>query len=259
MASDPPVGVDLFESQYDEGIFCDRDAPEGSFGDLDAVEELAEEARGCAHITMGVAPDGIPAPVDDQLDATRLSGHVSQDNLVCLAGPCRHYVERIVDDDGVEVVERFCLRLRAWAEPMRLGDACVEACSAHALESQVDLGLDSRLAQNRAVIREVNENAVRLGHDLGLCHAAGCKHYVVIVRRIVDGGEWSTGKKRFCAKISGAARLTEILSYQPVRACSVVEPGSPRDRGVSLALARGVIALETSRQKFAARLKDSEE
>lgn len=82
--------------------------------------------------------DGLPIPVTAAADELPpLTGG----NMVCLTGPCRHYVDAVIDpgdrlasedDDSVRELARYCLLFRGAEGPEDLGEQQVFACSRYA-------------------------------------------------------------------------------------------------------------------------------
>jgi hypothetical protein len=232
------------------GIFVDKQDPVGSYGDEDAIEDLsAEEEVAPLNIMRGA--DGLPelAPGFDAMAALETGARVSEDELVCLAGDCCHYTEcRVEIAENSFATKRYCARLASWAEPMRLDDVDVLACSGHEPKPGIDVD-QSRLRRNQARIFQINAAALAAGSNLGVCNAASCQEYVVLhIRNMQSDGELDDGIKRYCCRLKGAARLKEIYSFEPVVACTGVNPGINED-----ALCRNRIILEQSRAGFAAR------
>jgi len=245
-----------------QGIFGDKENPAGSFGDPDAVEDLRAHEK-MAMITFTGGSDGLPTP-SPAPDAMKYSGRVTKHKeLVCLVGPCEHYGERFIEvgkkPDGTPYieVERFCLRMASWAEPQRLKDAEVVACSGHEVSGPVSHEDGALIQKNLQKIADTNKSAIGNGHDLGVCHLGACRNYIVVVRRAIeDDGFHHTRPKRFCLKFAGAARLKEVLSYQPTHGCSHLD-STIADRLTRLrVMERNEKALSEMRDVFARRKED---
>lgn len=248
-----------FFDDYEDthGIFRDRDDPVGSYGDLDAVADLNAEDH-VEKLVMGRGADGLPqvVPQFDVMAVLGASACVTDMEMVCLAGPCKHYVECVIQNDGYQTVERYCTRLCSWAEPLRLDDAYIHACSAHEPKSDVVAGdLATRLKLNKLMVLNRNIEAEQtIGHSLGVCYEGHCKHYVLMLVGVLNTeGEVEIGPRRYCARLAGAARLKKLDPWQPVIGCSAIEPSIPID-----VLARNEQVLENRRQQDVERWRESD-
>lgn len=220
-----------FFDDYDDvhGIFLDRENPIGAYGDMDAIDDILDDET-IGPITMGAGADGIPGPCPtfDVMSILGASARVGHEELVCLLGPCKHYTECLVQKDGMRVMERYCDAALTWAGQIRLDDTNIYACSAHDPKEAVNPAL---VQKNRLQIMRRNEAAAKaVGHTLGICHDGACKHYIVMLTGGLDEtGSISTTPKRWCRRLSGAARPHELDPYQPVLACTELTPGIPTD------------------------------
>lgn len=247
-----------------EGIFANRADPYGSYGDPAAIED-AEAERTVAPITMINQLDGLPAPVPDfdGMKVLTAPSRVSMEEMVCLAGPCKHYIENIVqmgtlpDGKPFTVLKRYCSRLRTWAELMALDDVDIEACSGHEIEKldRIAPEVVSRVSRNFNAINALNAKAMATeGHDLGICYRGMCRHYLVLIIKTLDvEGNLVSDKKRFCAALAGAARPRTLLSYQPVLGCSKLTSTLPDGAQLWRALSRNQDVIDAHRQRDAAR------
>jgi hypothetical protein len=243
---------DFFEDfDEDEGIFLDKRDPVGSYGDIDAVEDLtADMVVAPMQFTLGA--DGLPAP-SPPFDAMAIMNSevaVTDREFVCLAGPCDHYVEQTVKVGGRDTTNRFCLRIRSWAEPDGLNEVDILACSGHESDVETD-----RIDLNWLQIAQQNKKALEIDGDLGVCYSAGCKHHFLrIIQGLDHEGALQKKNQRCCTLLAGAARPRVLLSFEPVSACTGLEPsldhGSIKDR---LILNKSLI--EASRRKFAKEQK----
>lgn len=242
---------DDLDGSADEGIFFNKKDPPGSYGDPAAIADLLTDGQQNAHIQMTIGSDGIPAPVSGP-GLNGVSGKVDETNMVCLHGPCDWYVERLTqtgqkpDGTPATVTERYCTRLQTWAEPTKLDEADILACSGHSL------GL--AFPENISEIQRRNTAAISAGNNLGVCYNAACCHYVMLVRNAIESdGKEHVRVKRFCVKLAGAARLKEVLSYQPVHACTGLKSGTANSIARLDAERHSLLILEESRRLFAAR------
>jgi hypothetical protein len=167
--SDSPKFFD--EYVEDEGIFADKENRVGAHGDVDALTDLNEQTFHVAPMQFQIAPDGLPAPSPsfDGMAVLNADARVDGESLVCLRGPCRHYVEQQVEVDGVLTTCRFCTRVRTWAEPSVIDDTDIIACSGHELPNR------QRDFRNEVAVARAN---LGVTDDLGLCYHGSCEHYL---------------------------------------------------------------------------------
>lgn len=225
-----PLGeVDFFEEYEDVGgIFEDRHNPPGSYGDPDAIEDLRAQSA-ASPIVMGLAGDGLVAPLPQvsAMDVLLSSAKVSEENMVCLAGPCRHYTEIVIAHEGLSQVIRRCNRVITWAEQLILDDTDMLGCSLHEVDGEVKPSVKEHIARGFNIVRRSNEKAQAITKmTLGVCHETSCQHYAVMV---ADTGEGGLQTERWCLRLGGAARPYKLDPNQPVMACSAVAPGAPKD------------------------------
>lgn len=252
----------FFEDFDEEGIFVNRKDPVGSYGDKDAIEDLTAD-RVVAPITFIQALDGViaPAPSVDVMKILDAPTRVSLAEMVCLAGPCQHYIEQVVktgelvDGSPFKTVKRYCSRLRTWAEVMQLDDVNIIACSGHAPPATTSPVESSRINQSRARLSELNKNAMGIpGHDLGICHSGMCEHYIVVVYQALDeNANWAEDKRRYCLRLAGAARPRLLISYQPVLGCSGLKSLLPDGPTRWRVLSKNQDVVDAQRRKDAER------
>lgn len=230
----------LFFDDKDEGIFADDEAPVGAYGDPDAEQDLRDEGF-VPGLQFGMGPDGIPLPVEMTLPPPG-SAAVVWPRFLCLAGPCRHYIECLqqFQTDGPERrTRRFCRRLRTWAELMDLANADVWACSAYdpqvlpAVGSSADFAAQA-VVLNRSRLLEVAERAEANGLFRGRCLDGPCEHVVeLLLTYPATGTDQLKRVIRYCPLLAGAARQYEVHE-RPMYACSA---WSPLTRTPAVALA----------------------
>lgn len=247
-----PREYDFFDDFEDVGgIFEDRQNPAGAFGDKDAIEDLKAEG-GSVPMQGAVAPDGMVAPVPhfDGVGVLNSDSRVSLSEMMCLAGPCKHYTG-IVQQDGLQLrTIRRCDQVCTWAEQLKLDDVDVLGCNRYEPKhpGPPPLHIEQRVHQGYRVVRQANEKASSItGYTLGVCHEAACQHYVVLVVR--GSGDTTIKVERWCQKMGGAARPFRLDPNFPVLGCPAVLPGEPQD-----ALDRSREALAQAAAKHAARV-----
>ena len=257
----PPeaFAYDFLEGE-DDGIFKGGSDPVGSYGDKDAIEDL--NARGGVGPIM-FSPDenGIPGPAPD-IDMMALAtapARVGTHEMMCLVGPCKHYVEQKIrsgyrEDNGepTYVTDRFCLRLKTWAEPLQLGEIDIYVCSGHTMDAIDSEDTYKAACKNDENVKLINDAAnAKEGHDLGVCHSARCRHYIMMqIGRLDATGEIKREPHRYCTLLAGAARMREIFSYTPVKACTGLDSALPRGCARTIALLDNDTEIEESRKIY---------
>lgn len=231
----------LFFEDEDEGIFADPERPVGAYGDEAAADDIRDEGYSPA-LQFGVAQDGLPVPVQ-MTPLPRGSAGVTWERFVCLAGPCRHYLELLqqyLPDAPEKQTRRFCLQLRSWAEPLDLAEADLWACSEYdprpltAVSPEV-LTVAAALQQNRIRLLEVAERAEELGLDRGRCVDGPCRHVAELVLTYPATGTDEVRKVvRWCQLLAGARRPYEVHE-RPVYACSGWSPVARTSRVAQVA------------------------
>lgn len=229
---------DFFTDYQDtDGIYTNREDPIGSYGDPAAIEDINAE-QGVAQMVVGGMGD--PSPQFDVMAVLNAPTRVSEHEMVCLRGPCEHYVETVSGSaEGLTVTERFCTYTHTWAEPTKLNDVDVLACSkSHDPKSLYDVMIQNEKAK------------AATGKSLGICHEAGCVAYVVMILRGLDtDGTQKTTVVRLCERLQGASRMRQLDPYNPILGCTAVIPTTIGNDAVT----RGNIAIEKNRAAHAAR------
>jgi hypothetical protein len=247
-----------FEDADNVGIFLDTEA--ASHGDPAMQEDLELEGHVEAVRFGMVDGDGIPVPdVPDRgvLDAPK---PVHERNFICIAGPCAHYTECAVltpsgpapDAEEHIEMERWCGRLRTWAEQTSLKELEVYGCTCYQPDQAADLDKTrAALHQSALHIRTMRLRAKEIGTRYGVCAVGPCVDFVeLIVRRPKDDDE-TRRSMRFCTRLQGLGRLHPLREH-PVVACSAWKPRS-RSEQVGAVAASNWARLEKYRQVFAER------
>lgn len=87
-------------------------------------------------VRFGLGGDGLPVVLDAEVRPPQAQA-VTDDTLVCIRGPCRHYAEVLVGLDAANRDQtfrerrRYCTALAAQQELMELTDGNVYECSLH--------------------------------------------------------------------------------------------------------------------------------
>jgi hypothetical protein len=230
-----------FDQEDDAGIFVgdEEQPPRGAANDPDAAADiLAEEYIPGIAFEMG--SDGIPVPEVRDIGILDPPPAVTTRNLICLAGPCRHYTENVRHfappaDEGADPhveIGRWCGRLRTWAEQTSLKELEVFGCSEYEPTSAPhgDEEVADAVVQNSREVQHMRGRAKE--HDLsyGICSVGPCADFVeLICRKPVDRPDpTSRVSQRFCTRLAGLGRLYD-LREKPVLGCTAWTPRGTGD------------------------------
>jgi hypothetical protein len=240
------------------GIFLDPE--EASAGDRGLQEDLQLEGY-VESVRFGLMEgDDLPVPQIEDRGVLDPPKPIHERNLICLAGPCRHYTECAVltpsgpDPDADEHIEmeRWCGRLRTWAEQTSLKEAEVYGCTCYEPDQAGDLDQTrAALHQSALQIKTMRLRAKEVGTRYGLCATGPCADFIeMIIRRPKDADDVRRSM-RFCTRLQGLGRLHPLREH-PVVACSAWNPRA-RSEQVGAVAASNLARLEKYRQVFAER------
>jgi hypothetical protein len=247
-----------FEDEDNLGIFIDPEV--ASNGDPALGEDIALEGYVETVRFATIEGDDIPVPVVEEVGVLDAPSPVHERNFICLAGPCRHYTETAVlkmsgpavDAEEPIEMERWCGRLRTWAEQTSLKDVDVFGCSCYEPDQSADLDkVRAAILQSARHIANMRLRAKEVGTRYGVCAVGPCEDFIeIIIRKPKD--EATTRKSmRYCIRLQGLGRLHQ-LAEEPVIACSAWRPRS-RSEQVGAVAASNWARLEGYRRVFAER------
>jgi hypothetical protein len=253
-----------FGEEDDLGIFVDRES--ASAKDPDLAEDLEIEGYVAPVAVASLDSDGLAVLEVEETGLLDAPSAVTPRNFVCIAGPCRHYTENAVlrmqgpsddADEGIEM-ERWCGRLRTWAEQTDLTELEVCGCNAYEPDQSGDLD-ETRvtLAQSSMEIASVRKRGIEVGARYGICANGPCEDFVEIVGRKPHDRGGPTKSWRFCTRLAGLGRLYSLLE-EPVVACSAWKPRS-RSEKIAVMASRNLERLAKYRQGFAARRESQDD
>jgi hypothetical protein len=225
-----------FDQEDDAGIFLsdDGDGPKGAAKDPDAAADIMAEEF-IPGIAFEMGPDGIPVPEVRDVGILDPPPAVTPHNLICLAGECRHYSENVryfapsIDEGADPHVEinRWCGRLRTWAEQTSLKELEVFGCTEYepTTTAHNDEEVAEALVQNIRELHHMRARAKEVDLSYGICSVGPCKDFVELVcRKPVDRPDPSARvSQRFCTRLSGLGRLYD-LREKPVLGCTAWTP-----------------------------------
>jgi hypothetical protein len=225
-----------FDEEDDHGIFRgdDDEPPTAAAGDPDAAADMMAEDF-IPGIIFGMGPDGIPVPEVQDIGILDAPPAVTAQNLLCLAGPCRHYTENVrhfapAADEGADPhveIGRWCGRLRTWAEQTTLKELEVFGCTDYEPTSTPhgDTEVSAAFMQNLRELTAMRRKAHEHHFNYGICPVGPCEDFVeLICRKPVDRQDPDTRvSHRFCTRLSGLGRLYD-LREKPVLACTGWKP-----------------------------------
>lgn len=247
-----------FDDGDNVGIFLDPE--EASLGDAGLQEDL--ELEGHVELVRFGTIEGDDLPIPSVPDSGVLDAPkpVHERNFICIAGPCSHYTECAVltpsgpapDADEHIEMERWCGRLRTWAEQTSLKELEVYGCSCYQPDQAADLDKTrAALYQSALQIRTMRLRAKEVGTRYGVCAVGPCVDFVeIIVRRPKDSDE-TRRSMRFCTRLQGLGRLHPLREH-PVVACSAWKPRT-RSEQVGAVAASNLARLDKYRKVFAER------
>jgi hypothetical protein len=253
-----------FGEDDDMGIFLDSE--EASAGDPALAADLELEGYVAPVRLGGIDEEGLAIPDVDDEGVLDPPPPVTPRNFVCIAGPCRHYTENAVlrmqgpDPDADEHIEmeRWCGRLRTWAEQTDLTELEVFGCSAYEPDQTGDLE-ETRIAiaQSAAELASVRRRGLEVGARYGVCVIGPCEDFIEIVGRKPKERSGPTKSLRFCTRLAGLGRLYSLLE-EPVVACSGWKPRTHSDKVAAMA-ANNLARLSKYRKVFASRKESTDD
>jgi hypothetical protein len=253
-----------FGEDDDMGIFLDSE--EASSGDPALAEDLELEGYVAPLRSGGSDGDGLAIPDIEDTGVLDPPPAVTTRNFVCMAGPCRHYTENAVlrtqgpgpdAEESIEL-ERWCGRLRTWAEQTDLTELEVFGCSCYEPDPTGDLD-EVRVAvtQTAAQIASVRRRGLEVGARYGICAVGPCEDFIEIVGRKPQDRAGPTKSFRYCTRLAGLGRLRSLLE-EPVVACSGWKPRTHSEKVAAMA-ANNLARLAKYRKVFASRKESTDD
>lgn len=252
-----------FGEDDDIGIFLDPE--EASAGDPALAVDLELEGYVAPLRSAGSDENGLAIPDVEDTGVLDPPPPITTRNFICMGGPCRHYTENAVlrmqgpSSDAEESIEmeRWCGRLRTWAEQTDLTELEVLGCSAYEPDQTGDLKETlTTISQSAAQIAAVRKRGLEVGARYGICVVGPCEDFIEIVCRKPQERGGQTKSLRFCTRLAGLGRLYSLLE-EPMMACSGWKPRTHSEKVAAMA-ANNLARLDKYRKVFASRKESTD-